>query len=132
MADRNSDRTIRDLRRIIAAKKAVLRRKEEESRRLRGRLHQLVERASPMALDHLGVDRVAEVLAWQPSHYSPAMPPIDGLVLEARIQEAQRSIAESVQECAERERVLEQELAALYAEEAADDLEDQRDAALIS
>jgi hypothetical protein len=55
------------------------------------------------------------------------MPPIDGLVLEARIQAAERSIAESV----DRERLIEEELAALYAEEAADELENQRDAALI-
>ena len=98
---------------------------------LRGRLRQLVEVASPLSLERLGATRVAEVLGWPSSHYVEPMPFVDGLLLEAELLGVEESLRQLYLQLAEQGALIEAELAALRAEEVADEAEGERDVALI-
>jgi hypothetical protein len=68
---------------------------------LKGQLRLAVEWASPETRLSLGTGVAAEVLGWSAGSYIPAIPPIDGIIMESTILSAYVALKETLNDCDE-------------------------------
>ena len=132
MSDAYKGKSIEELRAIVAEKRASLRYKEECARVLRTRLRQLVSGAGKAALNTMSACRVAEVLAWGPSQCDLPRPPLEAIAHEANVLAANESVQQALRCCEDAERRIDEEMAKLREEEAADEAEEEEDREIIT